>query len=457
MALKAVYPEEVEKIYLRKPELVPDLDTESCLTPSPTVYHSLGPIRFDESTNAGNLRIVQNIFLEQYQLSKQDDFLHQLRLVYGDQKTVARLRSIKIRRVEETNPFESLRWLLPIPALFHLKMNWVALIHKTHYQETHSKNPSSLAYFRNLLDRKKINERKPDFFPLEEFLIHNFQGRVVAAIEAELKNESRLSFEQLLLNSTPESLNLIIAHVADRLFRPSLSGIADNEYYNHLHFMRLTLAYQTLKYAIKHADLDLLRRAIAKSCFYFNGSKQHNYAYETLYLFNLTCTDASSPELQQAILANSLINWKGQKDTWFETDRGVEFLNGDMKNIIRVRRTPNMDLDYLFEYCALNSTFYQHLQTSLQRRFDIHINSDHPDKSAAHDIKVIAAHASVSMRPTNEGKASFRATDLLSKGFEVMPVALRKFNNSDLIAAENTDNETIHGFFGWGEQNGIEE
>lgn len=445
--------------------MTPVLDTESCLDPSPTVHHSLGPIKFDESTNAGNIKILENIFCQQYQLSSEDDFRNRLSLIYGDQKTIARLRSIKARRVEETDPFESLRWVLPIPALFHLKMNLVSLIHKTHFQEKDIQSPSSLAYTRNLLNRKKINGNKADFFALEEFLIHNFQGRIVAAIHAELKTQIEFSFEQLLLSSTPESLNTIISRVAHKLFKPPLSGVTDNTHYNHLHFLRMTLAYQTLKYAIKHGDLSLLRRAIVKSCFYFNGSRQRNYAFETLYLFWLTCTNASSPELQRAILANSLINWRGRKDTWWEIDRGVEIHNGRMKEIIRSRRTPNMDLDYLFEYCALNSAFYDSLQRSLYSRFSIYINTIHPDKPASHDILVIATHVYESMQSTHKGKAQgkspCRVKDLLSGGTEAMGNALKNFNEKKLFGVDGedvnieTENPLPQDFFEWNEEDHI--
>jgi hypothetical protein len=235
--------------------LKPFIDGESCLTPSPSIHYSLGPIKINQSTNAGNLKILENIFLQQYRLSKKDDFQHRLTLIYGDQKTVARLRSIKSRRAEDMDPYESLQWILPVPALFHLKMNWVALIHKTHFQQKHSQNPASLAYSQYLLNRKKVHHEKADFFALEEFLIHNFQGRIVAAIQAELETKEKLPFEQRLSNSTPESLNHAINQVASRLFDPPLDEVTDREYHIHLNFLRMVLSYQTLKFAIKHANL----------------------------------------------------------------------------------------------------------------------------------------------------------------------------------------------------------
>jgi len=100
-----------------------------------TVSHSLRPIEVNESTTAGNLSILENIFQRQYRLERSSDTRgRNIRLLYGDQKTWARLWSIKNAAAEYTTPgYGQMRWMLPIPALFHLKMNHLKIIHATHY------------------------------------------------------------------------------------------------------------------------------------------------------------------------------------------------------------------------------------------------------------------------------------------------------------------------------------
>lgn len=83
---------------------------------------------------------------------------------------------------------------------------------------------------------------------------------------------------------------------------------SDTKLRNHILFLQHMQTYLLLKYAIKRADIGLLRRAIDRCCVYFHGSAQHKYAYEMLYLHRLISTSATSPELQRAILANELIN-----------------------------------------------------------------------------------------------------------------------------------------------------
>ena len=82
---------------------------------------------------------------------------------------------------------------------------------------------------------------------------------------------------------------------------------SDMELRNHVLFLQYIQTYLLLKYAIKHANIGLLRRAIDRCCIYFHGSVQHKYAYKILYLYRLISTSAASPELQRVILANCWI------------------------------------------------------------------------------------------------------------------------------------------------------
>ena len=78
-----------------------------------TVHCSLGPIPYDESSNAGNIQILENIFWQQYHLPD-SDFKSRLFLIYGDQKTTQRIRSIKQRREQAQRSYDRLQWALPV-------------------------------------------------------------------------------------------------------------------------------------------------------------------------------------------------------------------------------------------------------------------------------------------------------------------------------------------------------
>ena len=108
----------------------------------------------------------------------------------------------------------------------------------------------------------------------------------------------------------------------------------EQESMNHVCFLQLVEVYKTLKYAIKHADIGLIRRVVNTYCVLFEGSKQYKYAREMMFLKRLISTNACKSPLQKAILANSLVNLQGKPDTWFEIDLFNEHLNYNLKELI---------------------------------------------------------------------------------------------------------------------------
>ena len=80
----------------------------------------------------------------------------------------------------------------------------------------------------------------------------------------------------------------------------------------YIYFLQLVETYKVLKHAIKLADIGLLSRVLPHIYISFAGSQNKNYLPKILHFFQLTSTDAYSPKLQQAILANSLVNIRGK-------------------------------------------------------------------------------------------------------------------------------------------------
>ena len=138
-----------------------------------TAHLSLGPIPHDESTSLGNLDVLSNIFREQYQLPD-EVFKQRLFLVYGDQKTTQRIRTIKSRRSRATQAVDSLRWVLPVPALFHIRMNYLYMLSRTHFSAAGDGSKATLYDAMNFWIRKGIQSKKADFYALEQLIIHSF-------------------------------------------------------------------------------------------------------------------------------------------------------------------------------------------------------------------------------------------------------------------------------------------
>ena len=62
-------------------------------------------------------------------------------------------------------------------------------------------------------------------------------------------------------------------------------------------FLQQMETYKTLKYAIKYADVSLIKQALVWYCLLFHGSNKPKYAFLSLYMVWLTQTGAASEEL----------------------------------------------------------------------------------------------------------------------------------------------------------------
>lgn len=75
--------------------------------------------------------VLEDIFRQQYRLPD-SAFKHRLFLIYGDQKSTQRIRTIRRRREWARQPYNSLR-ALPVLALFHLRMNYLYMVLGVHF------------------------------------------------------------------------------------------------------------------------------------------------------------------------------------------------------------------------------------------------------------------------------------------------------------------------------------
>jgi len=69
------------------------------------------------------------------------------------------------------------------------------------------------------------------------------------------------------------------------------------EFFNYIRYLQVVKTYKVLKYAIKHADIGLLKRVIARLCLYFTGLRSNNYASEIMYFWRLIATEVCDPVL----------------------------------------------------------------------------------------------------------------------------------------------------------------
>ncbi|MCJ1358288.1 MAG: hypothetical protein MMC33_008287 [Icmadophila ericetorum] len=148
-----------------------------------TVYYPIAPVMKDENTNENNLAILEEIHIKQFGMDETHSrFNDELRIVYGDLKTVNRMLSIKAAREETSKAlYDKLSWVQPGTGLLHLRMNYCQAIHTVHWGGSFPLDPSTLQYAADRLDRSNV-VKVTNFRGLEELIMHSYHSRVMTML-----------------------------------------------------------------------------------------------------------------------------------------------------------------------------------------------------------------------------------------------------------------------------------
>lgn len=129
-AIRRVYDTQVCQLFARSGQELPIIPAIDSIPPQPTEHATVDSILEDESTVPGNLGVSSNIFRQQSWLADNfSRFANDLIPIVGDQKTCQTMRRCSQNRnlVTETS-YDSIRWLLPIPGLWHVWLNYLRMI-----------------------------------------------------------------------------------------------------------------------------------------------------------------------------------------------------------------------------------------------------------------------------------------------------------------------------------------
>ena len=371
-----------------------------------TKYYPMKPVFINESTTANNISIINDLYNVQIGVNENDkDYDHILRLITGDWKTWKRIEAAKsLRTFASEKPFDKFHWILPSLGLWHLKFNFLQLIHTIHWGNNRYIDNTSLSYAADRWNRSRVAKAN-DFQALERLIIQSYQARIIgtwlkilarpgiketpATIDATLpllrcqsKGESG-SWMQLLGKIGREI----------RIFPPSgpvdtRPPIRDQQYENHQNFCSHVETYLTLKHAIETADIGLLRHVLRKVTIIFQAKVggTPNYGQALLRMLHATDSPAATVVLQDAILANSLVNLKGLKNSSFPTDKLLELLNLNLKTFQRERSQFSKNSDELLAMWAINGPYFLSLQTSFESMLGGKNSGNHPEKQGSEDL-----------------------------------------------------------------------
>ncbi|KAH9918031.1 uncharacterized protein B0H18DRAFT_883201 [Fomitopsis serialis] len=311
----------------------------------------LPSMKIDESTIVGNADLTKTILAELGQDMGADGFGDVVRVIAGDQLSIARLRSLAKNRAGHDNFTNSYLWAVTMPGLFHYKMAGSHGVMELHYGKTTShRNPGSLAFHNTVLDRKPITLTSlPPFRVCQDLIYVSLYARVLVCLEAVSACESLDDYAtHVSWTRLQEHTAEIVDHYTDgrtvgrlRTARAAEapSGQPNNHeaeqhipregdmvYENALLFMRDSLVLRALTNAIKmgvSGRIVLILKALA---LIYRGSGRTKYAQEVLFLIH-NLTHVWPEGLRKIVLNNWLVNPTGKPDSWVEVDLLQEHMN----------------------------------------------------------------------------------------------------------------------------------
>ena len=142
-AIRTAYPESVKSIFAKSNITYPAMPAVELLDPRKTDSKTLGPILFNEGTLDGSYEVIESIYKHQFQLDD-TEFNDRLFLAFGDQKTSSLIRSMQAEQVDASAAYDRKDWLIGVAALFHLRMNFLWLMERTHYGTMEQQDASTL-------------------------------------------------------------------------------------------------------------------------------------------------------------------------------------------------------------------------------------------------------------------------------------------------------------------------
>jgi hypothetical protein len=274
--------------------------THQKIEPHKSELYPLPTMNIDESSTMGNAEVINAIMKELNIPLNKDEFVETIKLISGDQLSIARLRAVAAERAGNEGGATALHWAIFVPGLFHYKMAATHGIIVTHLGLTNRdrKNPASLAAHNNFLQRKPIILTSlPPFQMCRDLIFVSLYARVLHCLllvskKATLQDYAKdLTWEKLKADAST-----VVDQFADtatvlqlRTERENDNALGDMVFENAVLFMRDSLLLHEFTNAVKCGDsgrVVLVLKVWARS---FRGQGRLKYAQEVLYfLHNIT-------------------------------------------------------------------------------------------------------------------------------------------------------------------------
>ncbi|EJD36809.1 hypothetical protein AURDEDRAFT_45386, partial [Auricularia subglabra TFB-10046 SS5] len=398
-----------------------------------TPIFPLQTMDIDEAPVTGNIDVVDDIHLQLGVDLSQPDSAGKVRLFFGDQLTIARLRSIIASRAGHEREAESWRWAKPVLALFHTDMAAVSCVFATHYgtSEGTGRDPGSLWSHNSVLDRKPIVLTSlPPYRVCRDLVYVSLYARVLHCLllvsgEPDLPAcvVSIQTWSELLAHARSIYRAYASTSVISGVRRERTAGGGDIVFENAALFLRDALGLRTFGRAVKSGRSGHIVLALKWLALMFKAGGHPKYAREMLFLLH-HLTHVWPPKLRDLILSNWLVNPTGHKDGWVALDLMQEHLNFWIKKMYAAHGSNGS-----CEWLAMISPCIEVLR-SVANQMHANLGSyqgrTHTTPDLTRDIQELMRdlekHRVYTQMKAREdvGEATEPVTDLLTEGFGQM-------------------------------------
>uniref|UniRef100_D8PYY4 DUF6589 domain-containing protein n=1 Tax=Schizophyllum commune (strain H4-8 / FGSC 9210) TaxID=578458 RepID=D8PYY4_SCHCM len=310
--------------------------------------HPLPAEPIDESTKKGNADVITAFMEELGQPIQANNFADMVRLIAGDQLSVARSREVAAARAGNEGGAPSLRWALFMPGLFHYKMAATSGLLLAHLGKKNRDltNPASLHAHNTILRRKPIIVTSlPPFRTGRDLIFVSLYARILHCLLlvsgkqslADYVNDPNLDWTMLRSHAQEIVRRFADPDVASTYRRARDrhgAGEGDMVFENAVLFMRDALLLREFTDAIKAGDSGRIVHILESYVHVYRAQGRHKYAHETLHLLH-NLKHVWPKEVRDIVLRNWLVNTTNRPNAFLEVDLLQEHLNYWIKNFFQ--------------------------------------------------------------------------------------------------------------------------
>ncbi|KAI1204052.1 uncharacterized protein F4807DRAFT_466077 [Annulohypoxylon truncatum] len=369
------------------PELARPQHNVSYVLQTPAIHENEGEI-------AGVYRVHDTLF---HKILEYKEYEDRLTIIHGDQKTTSFIRAIVAAQLEARNVYDRKQWILPVPAFFHIVLNFIHLIFRTFWDPLIERD---VQFFGRGQHIKKDHVLYHHGLPL---LRDAFNSRILAFLIQNLVDTGVLHDDQIRPGSIREALaGIDPALIEQRLsviqaqvfgsqawkgqYTEEKSDPIDVEFRSLCRYMIVISYLLMMVTAVQLGDYGVLRQIIPQLPLFFFGAKSNNYGPEMLYFAWLLHTDVTEPELATGILRSGLVRCTTAGSGWKAIDLALEHINGAFAIDIKNNKNSTRNVSIMFDHLSVIGPYTASIRGTLERSLNTTQKGRHTTPSTNRDV-----------------------------------------------------------------------